>query len=219
VHYKPTSETDICIGRDNLYLIDSGAQYHDGTTDVTRTVILGDPTPEQCDRYTRVLKGHIALASCIFPEETAGIHLDALARQYLWREGLDYAHGTGHGVGHFLNVHEGPHRIAKGGTTVPLQPGMIVSNEPGYYKEGAYGIRIESLLLVIESTITSPNGRFLTFETLTMVPLDRKLIKISLLSAEEKEWINRYHQHVFDQISPFIEGKVLGWLAYATQTL
>lgn len=193
VHYFPTPEFDVPLRKDNLFLLDSGGQYLTGTTDVTRTMALGPPTPEQKDRYTRVLKGHIALATAIFPEGTTGAQLDALARQFLWEIGCDYDHGTGHGVGSYLSVHEGPQGLSKRGTNVPLQPGMIVSNEPGYYKEGEYGIRIESLVKVV--TLENPKG-FLGFETLTLVPLDKDLIDSSLLTEKEKEWVEAYHQRI-----------------------
>ncbi len=193
VHYRVTPESDNPLTRDNLYLLDSGGQYLTGTTDVTRTIALGPPTPEQKDRYTRVLKGHIALATAVFPEGTTGLQLDALARQYLWEVGCDYDHGTGHGVGSYLRVHEGPQGISKRGTNAPLKPGMILSNEPGYYKEGEYGIRIENLVKVV--SLKNPK-RFLGFETLTLVPLDTNLIDTSLLTEKEKEWVATYHAHI-----------------------
>ena len=191
IHYKVTPETDIPLSRTNLYLLDSGGQYLTGTTDITRTLCLGTPSPEQKEMYTRVLKGHIALAEAIFPEGTTGAQLDALARQYLWETGVDYDHGTGHGVGSYLSVHEGPQGISKRGANVPLEPGMILSNEPGYYKEGEYGIRIESLVYVIK--LTKPKG-FLGFEPLTFVPLEKKLIDDALLTEKEKKWIEGYHK-------------------------
>ncbi|MBL8675966.1 MAG: M24 family metallopeptidase, partial [Alphaproteobacteria bacterium] len=185
IHYKATPGTDSPLSRTNLYLLDSGGQYLAGTTDITRTLCLGSPTPEQKEMYTRVLKGHIALAEAIFPEGTTGAQLDVLARQYLWEVGLDYDHGTGHGVGSYLSVHEGPQGISKRGANVPLEPGMILSNEPGYYKEGEYGIRIESLIYVIK--LIKPKG-FLGFEALTLVPLEQKLMDETLLTEKEKKW-------------------------------
>lgn len=193
IHYKVSPETDVPLSRTNLYLLDSGAQYLMGTTDITRTLCLGTPSAEQKEMYTRVLKGHIALATAIFPEGTTGAQLDVLARQYLWETGVDYDHGTGHGVGSYLSVHEGPQGISKTGSHVPLQPGMILSNEPGYYKEGGYGIRIESLVYVVQ--LTKPKG-FLGFETLTLVPLEEKLIEDTLLTEKEKKWVAAYQEKV-----------------------
>lgn len=197
IHYKVSPETDIPLNRKNLYLLDSGGQYLTGTTDITRTLCFGTPSPEQKEMYTRVLKGHIALAEAVFPEGTTGAQLDALARQYLWEAGLDYDHGTGHGVGNYLSVHEGPQGISKRGANVPLEPGMILSNEPGYYKEGEYGIRIESLVYVIK--LTKPTG-FLGFEPLTLVPFEKKLIDETLLTEKEKKWIKKYHKRCEDII-------------------
>lgn len=197
IHYKVSPETNVPLSRTNLYLLDSGGQYLTGTTDITRTLCLSTPSPEQKEMYTRVLKGHIALAEAIFPEGTTGAQLDALARQYLWEAGLDYDHGTGHGVGSYLGVHEGPQGISKRGAHVPLEPGMILSNEPGYYKEGDYGIRIESLVYVIK--LTKPKG-FLGFEPLTLVPLEKKLIDETLLTEKEKKWIKDYHKRCEDVI-------------------
>jgi Xaa-Pro aminopeptidase len=198
IHYQATPESDSPLTRDGLYLLDSGGQYLTGTTDVTRTIALGTPTPEQKDRYTRVLKGHIALATAIFPEGTTGAHLDSLARQFLWEVGCDYDHGTGHGVGSYLAVHEGPQGISRRGTDVPLKPGMILSNEPGYYKEGEYGIRIENLVRVIE--VPGHEG-FYGFQTLTLAPLDMKLVEVALLSKQEKAWINAYHERIIKILS------------------
>lgn len=198
IHYQVTPESDIPLSKDGLYLLDSGGQYLTGTTDVTRTIALGIPTAEQKDRYTRVLKGHIALATVIFPNGTTGAQLDSLARQYLWEVGCDYDHGTGHGVGSYLSVHEGPQGISKRGTDVALKPGMILSNEPGYYKESEYGIRIENLVKVIE--IANLKG-FYGFETLTLVPLDIKLIDESLLTEKERQWIRSYHERVLKEVS------------------
>lgn len=197
VHYRVTETSNKELKGNGLYLVDSGGQYLDGTTDVTRTVAVGTPTEEQRDRYTRVLKGHIALARAVFPEGTTGSQLDALARYHLWQEGLDYDHGTGHGVGSYLSVHEGPQRISKIANNVALKPGMIISNEPGYYKEGEYGIRIENLVLVIEKPELSKNGRrFFGFETLTQAPMDMRLVDKGMLSAEEWQWLEGYHRDV-----------------------
>ncbi|MES2253159.1 MAG: aminopeptidase P family protein [Pseudomonadota bacterium] len=220
IHYRATPATNTRIKPNNLLLVDSGAQYLDGTTDVTRTIAIGKPTPEHMDRFTRVLKGHIALAQAIFPPNTTGAQLDVLARQFLWQVGLDYNHGTGHGVGSFLNVHEGPHGISKASSRVSLEPGMIVSNEPGYYKTGQYGIRIESLVAIVEiSPATDDQAAKLGFETLTLAPIDRNLIKKELLTIDEIAWLNSYHQHVYTHLSPYLGAKVKEWLAHATQII
>jgi Xaa-Pro aminopeptidase len=203
-----------------LYLVDSGGQYPDGTTDVTRTVAIGRPTDEQKDRFTRVLKGHIALARARFPKGTTGSQLDTLARAALWDVGLDYDHGTGHGVGSFLSVHEGPHRISKMPNTVALQPGMIVSNEPGYYKTGAYGIRIENLVAVTE--LPAPAGAerpLLGFETLTLAPIDRSLVATGLLNAGERAWLDAYHARVAAEIGPRVDETTRAWLETVTAPL
>lgn len=214
VHYRSTEKTNRALKKGELYLVDSGAQYPDGTTDITRTVAIGKPTAEYIHRYTLVLKGHVAIARAKFPKGTSGSQLDGLARQFLWQEGLDYAHGTGHGVGSFLCVHEGPHRISKGAGDVALQAGMIVSNEPGYYKDGAYGIRIENLVLVQ----AEKNG-FLGFETLTMAPFDRRLIDVKMLTPDELVWINQYHAQVRKKIVPLVSKDVGKWLQAATSPL
>lgn len=214
IHYKVTPDKALPIGRDSLYLIDSGGQYFDGTTDVTRTLCFGQPTAEQKDRYTRVLKGHIALAMAKFPKGTTGSQLDILARNSLWQVGLDYDHGTGHGVGSFLSVHEGPQGISKTSNAVALEPGMILSNEPGYYKEGDYGIRIESLVFVRE--ISNGEKPFYGFETLTMAPLSNNLIDKDLLSIEEIGWVNDYHQQVLAILAPQLEEAERQWLETAT---
>lgn len=216
VHYRATERSNRTLGAGELYLVDSGAQYPDGTTDVTRTIAIGTPTAEMRDRFTRVLKGHIALATVRFPAGTTGSQLDALARRPLWEIGLDYEHGTGHGVGSFLSVHEGPQRISKVPNTVALRPGMIVSNEPGYYKEGGYGIRIENLILVQPA---DEAGRFLQFETLTLAPIDRALVDVGLLSAEEKAWLNAYHARVLKEIGPQVDASTRAWLEQATAPL
>jgi Xaa-Pro aminopeptidase len=220
VHYRATPRTDRRIERGMLYLVDSGAQYLDGTTDVTRTVAIGSPTAEQRDRFTRVLRGHIALARARFPMGTTGSQLDALARAPLWDAGLDYDHGTGHGVGSYLSVHEGPQRISKVGSSVALRPGMIVSNEPGYYKAGEYGIRIESLLVVVP--VPPPPGSEVTlygFETLTLAPIDIALVEPALLTPAEFAWLDAYHARVRAAISPRVDRETAAWLADATRPL
>ena len=217
VHYRVTEETNRPLERDSLYLVDSGGQYPDGTTDVTRTVAIGTPTAEMRDRFTRVLKGHVAVARALFPEGTRGSQLDSFARQYLWQAGLDYAHGTGHGVGSFLAVHEGPQRISPAGSSQsggdePLKAGMILSNEPGYYKTGEYGIRIENLVLVESREVEGAEKKLLGFETLTFAPIDRNLIEVGMLSAEEREWVDRYHAQVLDIVGAQLDGEAETWL-------
>ncbi|MCD2317378.1 aminopeptidase P family protein [Sphingomonas sp. IC-11] len=216
-HYHVTEESSLPIEPGQLYLIDSGGQYVDGTTDVTRVVPIGTPTAEMRDRFTRVLKGHIALATAVFPHGTTGAQLDALARLPLWQAGLDFAHGTGHGVGSYLSVHEGPARIAKpsypgSGPSEPLLPGMILSNEPGYYKAGEYGIRIENLLLVEERDIAGGESTMLAFETLTLAPIDRDLIDPALMTPAELGWLNDYHARVAETLAPVLEGDDRVWL-------
>jgi len=217
VHYQSTEQTNQLLRPDSLYLVDSGAQYLDGTTDITRTIAIGVPTAEQKDRYTRVLQGHITLAMTRFPKGTTGGQLDGFARRFLWNVGLDFDHGTGHGVGSYLGVHEGPQRISKAPASVALQPGMILSNEPGYYKAGEYGIRIENLIVVVlcsdQSNATSEG---LAFETLTMVPFDRNLIEVSLLADQEREWINTYHRWVCQAFTPLVDPETRRWLEGAT---
>lgn len=216
-HYRCTPESNRKIGVGEIFLIDSGGQYLDGTTDITRTTVIGKPSDEMRDRFTRVLKGHIALARAIFPEGTTGPQLDTLARKPLWDAGLDFDHGTGHGVGSYLGVHEGPQRISKANNTVELQPGMIVSNEPGYYKEGEYGIRIENLIAVRE--IDAPKGsdqKMLGFETLTFSPIDRNLIDPALLDTDELAWLNDYHAKVFAMYAGDLDEDVQAWLTKAT---
>ena len=218
VHYRVTPETNRRIEPGSLYLVDSGGQYLDGTTDITRTVAIGEPGAEERDRFTRVLKGHIALATAIFPDGTTGAQLDALARKPLWDAGLDYDHGTGHGVGSYLGVHEGPQRIAKLPNTVALKPGMILSNEPGYYKTGAYGIRIENLVLVRD--VDSPGDRrMLGFETLTLAPIDRHLIEPALLTDDELAWLNAYHDRVRETLADAVPHDVRRWLKAATEPI
>jgi Xaa-Pro aminopeptidase len=220
VHYKSSEKTNRKLETGTLYLIDSGGQYVDGTTDITRTVPIGEPTAEMRDRFTRVLKGHIAIATAIFPKGTRGSQLDSFARRPLWEAGLDYAHGTGHGVGSFLSVHEGPQRISPVGSSQsggdePLQPGMILSNEPGYYKTGEYGIRIENLVLVVPREIEGAEKEMLGFETLTFAPIDRRLVDPEMLEPEELIWLNCYHAHVMAKIGPSLQGADLDWLRQA----
>jgi len=217
-HYHVNEQTNRILGRDEIFLIDSGAQYPDGTTDITRTLIAGRPTTEMKERFTLVLKGMIALSRAIFPQGTSGIQLDILARQFLWQNGLDFDHGTGHGVGSYLSVHEGPQRIAKT-SQVPLRPGMIVSNEPGYYKNGHYGIRIENLLLVEKRENPQADRIYYGFETLTYVPIEKKLMDIRLISTEEKNWINSYHKKVYELYATDLDEKTLAWLAGATSPI
>ncbi|MFA5119865.1 M24 family metallopeptidase [Zavarzinia sp.] len=220
VHYRATPATARRLDPGSLLLLDSGAQYPDGTTDVTRTLALGSPSPEHRNRYTLVLKGHLALGAARFPAGTSGSQLDILARSPLWQAGLDYDHGTGHGVGSFLCVHEGPQRISKMPNTVALQPGMIVSNEPGYYKTGAYGIRIETLIVV--TRLPDPPGaerEMLGFETLTLVPYDRRLIETALLTPAEIAQVDAYHARVMSAVSPLVDARTRAWLAAATAPL
>ncbi|SLN37497.1 aminopeptidase P family protein [Oceanibacterium hippocampi] len=220
VHYHATRASNRTLEPGSLYLVDSGGQYLDGTTDITRTVAIGTPSAEMKDRFTRVLKGHIALATARFPAGTTGSQLDALARQPLWQAGLDYDHGTGHGVGSYLGVHEGPQRISKIGNTVALRPGMIVSNEPGYYKTGAYGIRIENLVAVIECGVPEGGERpLLGFETLTLAPIDRNLVDTALLDDGERRWLDAYHARVRENAAPALSGEALAWLEAATAPL
>lgn len=219
VHYRVTPETDRPLEDGNLYLIDSGAQYLDGTTDITRTVAVGTPSQEMRERFTLVLKGHIAIATARFPAGTTGGQIDALARQFLWKAGLDFDHGTGHGVGVFLGVHEGPQRIS-GASRVPIEASMILSNEPGYYKPGAYGIRIENLLIAVEAPAQEDTGRaMLGFETITFAPIDRKLVEVSLMTAEEIAWLDAYHGEVRSRVSPALDDEHRAWLEAATAPL
>jgi Xaa-Pro aminopeptidase len=220
VHYHASPASERALESGTLYLVDSGAQYLDGTTDVTRTVAIGTPTPEMKDRFTRVLKGHIALATCRFPKGTTGSQLDVLARASLWQEGLDYDHGTGHGVGSYLGVHEGPQRISKVPNNQALMPGMIVSNEPGYYKNGGYGIRIENLVVVTKLETSGDAGREIYgFETLTLAPIDRHAIEPSLLTRQEIEWLDAYHATVRDALTPLVDAETASWLGAATRPL
>ena len=219
VHYRASEASERPLEPGSLYLVDSGGQYRDGTTDITRTVAVGTPTPEMRDRFTRVLKGHIALAGARFPTGTTGSQLDVLARHALWQVGLDYDHGTGHGVGAYLSVHEGPHRISKMPNSVALQPGMIVSNEPGYYKTGAYGIRIENLVAVKEAEIEGADRRYLEFETLTLAPIDLTCVEPGLLTETERQWLNDYHRRVRDTVGPTVDDATRAWLEQATRPI
>jgi Xaa-Pro aminopeptidase len=212
VHYRVTPESNRMLRKGELFLLDSGGQYPDGTTDITRTIAIGKPSPEQRDRYTLVLKGHIALSMARFPEGTSGGQLDVLARQYLWQKGLDYDHGTGHGVGCFLNVHEGPQRIGKRNSEAALKPGMIVSNEPGFYKAGEFGIRIENLMAVVDLEKDGDGKNWLGFETVTCVPLDTRLIEASLLTDLEKAWVNAYHDWVYTTLADGLVAHERAWL-------
>ena len=216
-HYRVSEASNRKIEK-GVFLIDSGAQYEDGTTDVTRTIAVGRPTSVMRDRFTRVLKGHIALAEAVFPAGTTGAQIDALARTYLWRAGLDFDHGTGHGVGSYLSVHEGPQRISKTGT-VALAQGMIVSNEPGYYFPGAFGIRIENLVAVTKREIAGAERQMLAFETLTLAPIDLRLIDLKLMTANEIKWLNAYHARVRKTVSPLVDPGTRRWLVNATRRL
>jgi Xaa-Pro aminopeptidase len=218
VHYRVTRKTNRRISPGDLLLIDSGAQYQDGTTDVTRTIAIGTPTSEMRDRFTRVLRGHIAIARAVFPDGTTGAQLDPLARQFLWQAGLDFEHGTGHGVGSYLSVHEGPARISKLGTT-PLRRGMILSNEPGYYKTDAFGIRIENLELVVGAEVAGAEKNMNAFETLTLAPIDRRLIELSMLGPGELMWLNDYHARVRREVRPALDPATQTWLDQATAPL
>jgi Xaa-Pro aminopeptidase len=220
-HYKVDKQTALPIKDNEIYLFDSGGQYLDGTTDVTRTLIVGTPTSEMKRRYTQILKGHIAIATARFPAGTTGSQIDVLARQYLWQDGVDFDHGTGHGVGCYLSVHEGPHSISKKPSKIKLQPGMIVSNEPGYYKAGEFGIRIENLLIVTELD-PQPKGAEITilgFETITLVPYEHCLIEVSLLSNAEQTWINSYHDRVYKALAPNLSFEDETFLKAATRPL
>lgn len=213
-HYNHLNGTPADLEKNNLYLVDSGGQYLDGTTDITRTIIIGEASDEHKKMFTLVLKGHIALACAVFPPGTSGQQLDALARQFLWQHGKDYDHGTGHGVGAFLSVHEGPQRISKAGPQQALLPGMVISNEPGYYQEGCYGIRCENLIIVKER-----EDGMLCFETITFAPFDQRLIDTSLMSQQEITWLNQYHTEVQEKLSPLLSGQDLEWLKASTTEL
>ena len=222
VHYRVTNSTNRPIRNNEIFLIDSGGQYPDGTTDVTRTIIVGTATPEMKDRFTRVLKGHIALATARFPEGTPGAALDGFARRALWDVGLDYDHGTGHGVGSFLSVHEGPQNISKRHVTQALKPGMICSNEPGYYKTGEYGIRIENLIVVSDAAPVpggDPERKFMTFETVTLAPIDLELVEPKMLDDGERAWLNAYHTRVRETIAPLVDEETQPWIEHATRAI
>lgn len=219
VHYRVSTATNRPLKSGELYLVDSGAQYQDGTTDITRTIAIGTPTDDMRDRFTRVLKGHIGIATAKFPSGTRGVDLDPFARRALWDVGLDYGHGTGHGIGSYLSVHEGPQSISRAGM-VPLETGMICSNEPGYYQEGAYGIRIENLILVTKhKTATKTDKAFLEFETLTLAPIDLRLVKIDLLTEQERHWLNDYHANVRKALDPKLDASRRKWLKNATKEI
>ncbi|MFO7549792.1 MAG: M24 family metallopeptidase [Haliea sp.] len=217
-HYNHRNGTPARLPPDSVYLVDSGGQYTDGTTDITRTVAIGDPGAEVRRLFTLVLKGHIALDQARFPKGTTGTHLDVLARQYLWREGHDYDHGTGHGVGAFLSVHEGPQRIAKAWAPVPLHPGMIISNEPGYYRDGAFGIRCENLVVVTEVAGDMETPMY-GLQALTLVPFDRRLLDLSLLDARELQWLDAYHTQVAGTVGPLLPAAEQAWLQQACAPL
>ena len=218
VHYEATPETDAPLKPHGFLLLDSGAQYQDGTTDITRTIALGELTEEQCEVYTLVLKGHIQLELAKFPSGASGTQIDALAREAMWRKGFNFLHGTGHGVGSFLNVHEGPHQIRMEYRPAPLLPFMTVTDEPGLYLEGKFGVRIENILL-IKPYMTTAFGEFLQMEPLTLCPIDTTPIVREMLLGEEVDWLNGYHQYVFDKLSPYLQGADLDWLRAATQNI
>ena len=218
VHYSATPESDIEITKGNLLLIDSGANYFDGTTDITRTIAIGTPTEDMRHDFTLVMKGHIAIATAIFPEGTRGAQLDGMARMPLWKEGKSYLHGTGHGVGHFLNVHEGPQSIRLNDTFAPLTPGMLTSNEPGVYLADRYGVRCENLVLTIPYEETE-FGKFYAFETITLCPFDRSLFQTAIMTPEEIDWVNAYHKMVYDRLAPALSASEREWLSAATAPL
>ena len=219
VHYEADEQSNATLARSGLLLVDSGAQYLDGTTDITRTICLGTPTADEKKDFTLVMKGHIALAKAVFPEGTRGAQLDALAHQFLWKNGLNYLHGTGHGVGFFLGVHEGPHSIRLNNVEAPLMPGCITSNEPGVYLEGVHGIRCENLVLC-HKTMTTEFGTFLGFETLTLFPFDRQLFDLSLMTAEEIDWVDNYHATVRQRLLPELkDDRSRAWLTAHTEPL
>lgn len=218
VHYEPTEESSLAVVGDGLLLVDSGGQYTTGTTDITRTIALGKPTDEQRHDFTLVMKGHIALSNAIFPAGTTGHQLDVLARQFLWKEGKAYYHGTGHGVGYFINCHEGPQNIRLNINPTPLEPGMITSNEPGLYLEGRYGIRCENLI-VTENYETTEFGQFLHFHPMTLFPFDRTLFELEIMSDEEIKWVDDYHKLVRDRLTPHLDAEEAAWLAEKTKPL
>lgn len=218
VHYSATPESSSTVEPRGLLLIDSGAQYLTGTTDITRTICVGTPTDQERRDFTLVMKGHIALGTAIFPEGTCGMQLDALARQFLWKEGLSYLHGTGHGVGHFLNVHEGPQSIRLNYMPAPLTPGMLTSNEPGLYRTDVHGIRCENLVLTVPA-FTTEFGRFFRFETMTLFPFDRTLFDTAIMTAREIEWVNAYHAEVYTRLLPLLTPEQGEWLRDKTLPL
>lgn len=218
VHYEATPQTAYTLKPEGLLLLDSGAQYTDGTTDITRTIALGPVSEAQRIDYTLVLKGFIALSQAEFPQGTCGTQLDVLARQYMWKAGINYGHGTGHGVGHFLNVHEGPHQVRMNHMPALLQPGMTLTNEPGIYKAGRYGVRTENTMLIIESQ-TTEFGKFYKFEPLTLCPIDKTPICTEMLTPGEKQWLNEYHAYVYAQLSPLLNEEEKAWLAKATSEI
>ncbi len=217
VHYRVTEETNRRVKPGELFLIDSGGQYPDGTTDITRTIVVGKPTEDMRRHFTAVLKGHIAVATARFPKGTRGIDLDPFARRALWQIGADFDHGTGHGIGSYLSVHEGPQSISRAGMA-PLHPGMLISNEPGYYKVGAYGIRIENVVLVtMPETVEGGDRETMEFETLTLAPIDRRLILPAMLEKSERDWLNAYHKRVYDTLAQGLDPSTRSWLKQATQ--
>ena len=218
VHYEATPETDIELQPKGLLLLDSGAQYRDGTTDITRTIALGPTTDEETHDYTLVLKGHISLARVKFPEGSSGTQLDICARYAMWQEGINYLHGTGHGVGSYLCVHEGPHQLRMNYMPTPLKANMTLTNEPGIYKVGKHGIRIENTQLIIPYMETE-FGRFLQFEPLTLCPIDTAPIDFTMLNKEEAEWLNNYHHIVYERLSPYLDYEHRQWLAEATKPI
>lgn len=221
IHYRVAEESNRPIRPDEVYLIDSGAQYPDGTTDITRTMWTGPGTPPQTvrEQVTRVMQGHIAIATLVFPRGVGGAHLDAFARRALWQAGLDYDHGTGHGVGSYLSVHEGPVSLSRLARPVPIEAGMILSNEPGYYLPGSHGIRLENLLLVQEADIPGASKPFLRFETLTLTPFDRRLIEPAMLNGDELAWLNAYHARVLREVGPHVDDTVRAWLTRACASI
>ena len=218
VHYEATPETDIPLKPEGLLLLDSGAQYLDGTTDITRTIVLGPLTEEERTDYTLVLKGHLQLQNAHFPAGTCGTQLDVLARIAMWRQGINYLHGTGHGIGHFLCVHEGPHQVRMNHMPTLLEPGMILTDEPGIYKAGRHGIRIENTLLIVPAQ-ESEFGTFYKFEPLTLCPIDKEAILVEMLNDEELAWFNNYHQMVYNRLKPFLNEQEQAWLEEATSPL
>jgi Xaa-Pro aminopeptidase len=219
VHYRVTEATNRRMRPGELFLIDSGGQYHDGTTDITRTIAIGQPSQDMKRHFTVVLKGHIAIATARFPRGTRGIDLDPFARRALWSIGADFDHGTGHGIGSYLSVHEGPQSISRAGLAI-LHPGMLISNEPGYYKTGAYGIRIENVVLVtLPEKVDDGEREMMGFETLTLAPIDRRLILPDLLEAGERDWVNAYHRRVFETLAPGLDQIARSWLKQATQAI